>query len=270
MSLFSFYKLSFIVAALSSASLSVIGKHYYSRAKILDVFLLSQMSLLGNLLSKLFLHSYNSTIVSVSSSFIFFIIGAFFLHRLKLTNSEKGTFMVGGYLFLISLQYLLIGYFPQLDSHMSIGFFGNMVTASKYENLLIISVFSGFIGSYFLRKKSINRNTLEINILNKSKESKFELILFCIPLIISLYGLGFIYTMSFLLLPSLIVGRHFSTEQRAIIGAAFLSLIASILGLSFSILFERLSTSSLQIALLFTILTIFSWLTRRNTKTKIT
>lgn len=255
MSLFAFYKLSFVVAALSAASLSVIGKHYHSRGTILDIFLLSQMSLLGNLTSKLIFHAHDSTSISLLASYAFFGIGAFFLHRLNMTKAEKGTFMVGGYLFLLALQYLIIGYFPQLDSHMSIGFFGSMVTASLRENVFLIIILLLFLTAYMLMKKSINRNTIEINILNNPNKSPLELLLFSIPLITSLYGLGFLYTMSFLLLPTLIVGKVFQTEKIATIMTAFISLLCSTFGLGLSISFERLSTSSLQISLLFILLT---------------
>ena len=96
--------------------------------------------------------------------------------------------MVGGYLFLVSLQYLIIGYFPQLDSHMSIGFFGNMVTASRIENISSIVIFVLFIIFYALSKKMINKRTIEINILGKEDNSKVDLLLFTLPLISSLYG----------------------------------------------------------------------------------
>ena len=260
MSLFAFYKLSFVVAALSAASLSIVGKHYHSRGTILDIFLLSQMSLLGNLTSKLLFHAHESTTVGLIASYVFFGIGAFFLHRLNMSKTEKGTFMVGGYLFLLALQYLIIGYFPQLDSHMSIGFFGSMVTATFKDNIFLIIVLSLFIMAYFFKKNSINKNTIEINILNNPTKSHFELLLFSIPLITSLYGLGFLYTMSFLLLPTLVVGKMFSSEKIATIMTALISLFCSIFGLGLSISFERLSTSSLQISLLFIMLLItFLW-----------
>ena len=155
MTLFIFYKMSFVVAALSGAALSVIGKHYYSRGNILEIFLLSQLALLGNLLSKLFIHSHGSEWLGVIFSYILFGVGKYFIHQMNLMKSEKGTFMVGGYLFLLSLQYLIIGYFPQLDSHMSIGFFGNMVTASKFENVLIIGMLCIFSLIYFINRKNL-------------------------------------------------------------------------------------------------------------------
>ena len=89
--------------------------------------------------------------------------------------------MVGGYLFLVSLQYLIIGYFPQLDSHMSIGFFGNMVTASRIENISSIVTFVLFILFYGLSKNKINKRTIEINILNEKDNSKVDLLLLLFP-----------------------------------------------------------------------------------------
>ena len=248
-----------MVAALSAASLSIIGKHYHSRGTILDIFLLSQMSLLGNLTSKILLHAHDSTTVSLIASYVF-SRWVRFSSPIEYDQNKKGTFMVGGYLFLLALQYLIIGYFPQLDSHMSIGFFGSMVTATFKDNVFLIIILSLFLMAYFYKKNSINRNTIEINILNNPTKSHFELLLFSIPLITSLYGLGFLYTMSFLLLPTLVVGKMFSSEKIATIMIALISLFFSIFGLGLSISFERLSTSSLQISLLFfVLLTTYLW-----------
>ena len=254
MELFLFYKLSFVVAALSSGSLSIIGKHFLSRGSILEIFFLSQMAILGNLLSRLLFHNGETSLVNIGSSYLLFGLGKYLLHRIKISTFEKGNFMVGGYLFLVSLQYLIIGYFPQLDSHMSIGFFGNMVTASKIENISTIIIFCLFILIYFPNQKKIKKRTIEINILNTKDTSSSDLLLFTTPLISSLYGLGFLYTMSFLLLPSLIIGKAFASERMASIYIVFISALSSISGLFLSISFERLSTSPLQILILFLVL----------------
>ncbi len=254
MNLFEFYKLSFIVAALSGGALAQIGKHYFSRGNILEIFLLSQLALLGNLISRLFFHSHGANWSGVLFSYILFGLGKLFLYKKNIKSSEQGTFMVGGYLFLLSLQYLIIGFFPQLDSHMSIGFFGNMVTASKFENVLMITTVFVFIALYLWKRKSINRNTIEINVFTVKDNSKFELLLFSFPLVASLYSLGFLYTMSFLLLPPLMIGGLFLTEKKASLYLVFISAFSSILGLGLSIYFEKLSTTSMQIASLFFVL----------------
>ncbi|MFG1494956.1 hypothetical protein [Halobacteriovorax sp. ZH4_bin.1] len=246
-SLFVFYQLSFIVAALSAAGLTQIGKHYFSRGNILEIFLLSQLAMLGNLIAKLYFHDQYSGFLF---SYALFAAGKYILHRIKIKNDKKNNFMVGGYLILSSLQYLLISYFPQLDSHMSIGFFGNMVTASKFENILAISSFILFGISYRVLAKAINRRTFEISVLGSTKQSLIELFLFTIPLITSLYVLGFLYTMSFLMLPALILGASFKSEKGATITLLPIAMIAAMLGLAASIIFERISTTPIQIIIL--------------------
>ncbi|MGB0452992.1 MAG: hypothetical protein ACPGJV_04685 [Bacteriovoracaceae bacterium] len=256
--LFAFYSFSFVVAAFSAGTLAQIGKHYYSRGNILEIFLLSQLALLGNLLSKLLFHDHGVDWMGVVLSYLFFGLGKYLLYQKKSNGHEQGVFMVGGYLFLLSLQYLLIGFFPLLDSHMSVGFFGNMVTASLFENVLIFGTSFFFLMAYFNKRKTINRNTLEVNILGSKDDSKFELFLFSIPLVTFLYSLGFLYTMSFLLLPSLFVGSLFSSEKRASVFMVFTSAICSVSGLALSIYFERLSTTSVQISLLVLFLFLFA------------
>ncbi len=256
MELLIFYKISFFVAALSGGVLSHIGKHCFLRGNILEIFFLSQLSLMGNLISKLLFHSKENDLNGIFLSYLFYAIGKFILYK-KEKFYVQGSFMIGGYLSLLALQYLIIGFFPQLDSHMSLGFFGNMVTASSFENFLLIVVLCVFTILYSLKQKDINKNSLEINILNAKDISKFEFMLFFIPLVTCLYGLGFLYTMSFLLLPSLILADQFSSEKKATLALILVSVISSVLGLFLSIVFERISTTSVQIFLLVIIAGLF-------------
>lgn len=246
-SLFAFYKFSFIVAAFSAAGLTQIGKHFFSRGNILEIFLLSQLAMLGNLVAKLYFHDQYSGFLC---SYALFAAGKYALYKLEIKNNKKNNFMVGGYLVLTSLQYLLISYFPQLDSHMSIGFFGNMVTASGFENILAISAFFLFGILYKIMAKSINKRTFEISVLGRTKDSLIELFLFTIPLITSLYVLGFLYTMSFLMLPALVLGSSFKSEKKATLTLLPTAIIAALLGLAASIIFERISTTPIQIIIL--------------------
>ncbi len=254
MELLAFYKFSFLVALLSSGGLSLIGKHNFSRGTVLEIFFLSQLSIFGNLFSKLCFESHFLDWKGILFSYLFFAIGKFYLLKVNYSNHKLKNldpFMIGGYLFLLALQYLIIGAFPQLDAHMSVGLFGNMVTASFLENLSTCLIFGFFFIIYFIKNKEIKRNTLEKNILNQKANSLSEGILLALPLITSLYSLGFLYTMSFLLLPALLIGDRFHSEKKASFFIAFNSIFAAILGLYLSISFENLSTTSVQIFILF-------------------
>lgn len=98
--------------------------------------------------------------------------------------------------------------------------------------------------------KSINKRTFEISVLGRTKDSLIELFLFTIPLITSLYVLGFLYTMSFLMLPALVLGSSFKSEKKATLTLLPTAIIAALLGLAASIIFERISTTPIQIIIL--------------------
>lgn len=254
MELLLFYKYSFVVAALSSAGLSIIGKHNLSRGKVLEIFFLAQFAILGNLVSKLVVHSHEQDLTGIVFSYLFFGVGKFcvnYISRSSLRIQNFDPYMIGGYLFLMALQYLIIGFYPQLDAHMSIGLFGNMVTASFLENNTLTITFLFFVIIYIYRHKQISKSTFEINVLNSKDSSSFQEIIFAIPLITSLYSLGFLYTMSFLLLPGLIIGASFSSEKKSSVFIMICAVLSSILGLFLSIAFENISTTSVQICLLF-------------------
>jgi zinc transport system permease protein len=255
-----FYFLSFFVAAFSGGTLSVVGKHVRARGTILEVFFLTQLALLGGLLSLLAFGAHEGHELSALVSIVLsYIGGKAVVHKVRATLVDMNMFMIGGYLVLISFQYLLVGMFPQLDSHMSSGFLGNLVTASTTENYFLIACCASLLVLYTLFSRQINRRTIEQSIFmeNSSKDSwVFGFFLFSLPIIASLYCLGFLYTMSYLLLPTLLAGRSFSSEKSAVLVCSVVAAISSIVGLYLSITFERLSTTSTQILVLLLLLTL--------------
>jgi zinc transport system permease protein len=248
--LLAFYTAAFIVAALSAPMLSQIGKHHKARGIVLEVFFLAQLALVGNLVAALAVAEHDHGLAGFLASLLLFWLGKVLIDSINPQKAQASYFMVGGYLVLVSLQHLLIGLYPSLDSHMSAGFFGNLVTATSTESYLVIAVSGLFAAFYFLRRKSINRQTIEASILQNTKASFWEAALFTLPIVTCLYTLGFIYTMSFMLLPTLLVGGVFASENRASIYTAFIASLCSVAGLYLSIVFENLSTTSLQVLIL--------------------
>ena len=251
MELLLFYKFSFLVAFSSASSLSILGHHQLVRGKVLEIFALSQFALIGNLLAKLIFHSSENGAQALIVSYVSFSLGKLLLSKIDIQKNIYGPYMVGIYLCIISVQYLLIGFFPQLDSHMSLGFFGNMVTSSFMENIVLIVVFLVFFLLSQIYSKEISRRSLDINIFKVRPKSTFDLLLFSILLVVSLYGLGFLYTLSFLLIPNLILGTSFKSQRTSNKVIALMAATASVVGLLLSIVFENISTSSAQILLLF-------------------
>ncbi|MDB2447408.1 metal ABC transporter permease [bacterium] len=250
MELVLFYKISFVVAALSAASLTLSGKHQVTRGQTLDVFLLSQAAILGGLVSMIVFPHAHSFYIPFFSSISCYFVFAFILSKLNLDASKKSAFVICGYLFLLSLQYLIIGLFPNLDSHVTSGLFGNMVVASDKENFIIILSCIIFFNLYILNRKKLNVRLFESGIFSQKKVHLFDHFIFSMPVAISLYTLGFLYTLSFLIIPFVISGSSFATDKSSTRILTAVSVAASTAGLLMSILFENLPTTPVQIFLL--------------------
>ena len=251
-----FYKMAFLSSSVSSMALPVIGHHLTLRSKILELFFLTQLVAICSLLSHLFWEGFELlwTLIAVC----FYFLGTYTFSKLKLDEGRRHVTIMALYLILLSLQYLLIGFFPQLDSHMTKGLFGNIVTISNFEAKAVLVTFFIFFTFYIFNRKKLHRESLDSAFLAGSKEKRLSSLFILVPVILSLYYLGLIYTLSFLLIPSLIPTKIFPKISFRMGGLAFLSLIASVFGLILSISYDNLSTTPTQILLLSIILILYS------------
>ena len=241
-----FYKFSLGVAILSGGTLSLVGHHEILRGKASEVFALSQMALLGNLL----FHNFGEW-VGLLAAGIFYSVGKWFINLSKMDSTSFGNAMIGLYFLLVSIQYLLVGLFPQWDGAFRVGVFGNAVTAGTYDNILMTLTFLLFLGYYFYNASAIKRRSLDRCMFGMKERNLGDAILLFLPLIISLYGLGLLFTLGFFLLPGILLGSDFSKQSVGTKVTFALASIASFSGLVGSILFEKLGTTSLQVVLLF-------------------
>ncbi len=200
MELILFFKFSFLVSLILAPSLNMIGHHLLLRGKTLEIFALAQFAIVGNLSAHIIFHHDNS-IMPLILSCIFFAIGKVIISNLKLEKSIYGPFMIGLYLVLLSLQHMIVGLFPQVDSHMSASLFGDMVTATNGENIFLIVSFLLLWCLYFYDKKAIHRRSLEQSFFQVNKESVFDIV-FDISLSTTLSN--FLFT-SFLFSPGMIL-----------------------------------------------------------------
>ena len=251
-----FYKMAFLSSSVSSMALPIIGHHLTLRSKILELFFLTQIVAICSLLSHLFWEGFELlwTLIAVC----FYFLGTYIFSKLKLEEGRRHVTIMALYLILLSLQYLLIGLFPQLDSHMTKGLFGNIVTISNFEAKAVLVTFFIFFVFYSFNRKNLHRESLDSAFLAVPKEKRLSSLFILIPVILSLYYLGLIYTLSFLLIPSLIPTKLFPKISFRMGGLAFLSLLASVFGLVLSISYDNLSTTPTQILLLSVILIVYS------------
>ena len=124
------------------------------------------------MISQIIFHDEHNHYMSLIFSLVFYFTASFLLEKRNISRSIKSPFVISGYLLLLSIQYLLISLFPQLDSHVSIGVFGNMVTATFADNVIMTSIFIAATLFYFIFRRAINRETFEASVLdNKAKKN---------------------------------------------------------------------------------------------------
>jgi len=255
--LVSLYKLSFVVVALSSALLFVIGTHLIPRQEAVAVFTFSKLALVGHLVGSLLIHE-QYHIYLYFFSLVFYIGGKeLFLHYTK-RKDKKTSLFIGLYIIFWSISNLLVSYFPGLDSHMTAGVFGDVVTSTFNENVIIICSALAFGLFYFSKRKSFHFDTLEISLFKTAKFNKTHEVIMSFILVLFLFKLGIIFTLGYLLIPSILLVSKMGSQRNLLIIGSIFSALSSSLGLFLSLYFSRLSTVPTQIVLLVIITAGFS------------
>ena len=168
--------------------------------------------------------------------------------RKRLRNlTQNSHYVISGYLALTAVQFLLISLVPALDAHVNAGFFGNMVTATNAENIFAIIVFVVFTAAYMKYRRVINKETFELAVLDSKPRNQSSHYILTIPTVVSLFSFGFLYTLGFLLIPSIMLAKRFSNQFTGLLVISIISMVSSFFGLLLSISFERLPTTPAQI-----------------------
>lgn len=245
--LLSFYALAFVVVFFASFALSMAGEHTLPRGQSLEIFTLAQFALLGHLAANLWTH--HSGICLLTSG-LFYFLARILIRKMALKLKITDPLMIALYLMVLSTQYFMITAFPGLDGHMTVGVFGSVVTSGYYESLIMIAIFIVCILHLLKKRRQYLKHSIEKSLLNAQCHHPMQEVMIALILITSLFGLGILYTLSFLLIPWVLIGHLFSNQKKTLIIITLTSIIASLSGLYISIAFENISTTPGQVLLL--------------------
>jgi len=259
--LFALYKFAFVLCFLVGLTLCLQGTHLIARKESLQVLALSQGALVGNLLGRLIIPGSEMATI-VSSLIIFILLKIFFTFSLKKTFAKE-TFFIVTYISLLSVSYLLISLFPGLEGHMSVGFFGDIVSLSEEMTFLLIALFICFFSLMVVFHKKLFRRTFEKSVLGIENLNLYEEVLFALVLVCSLYGLGFLFSVATMIFPAVIIGTSGRNIKVMLISALSVTSFSVLFGLGSSIAFERLSTVPSQIITLLVFLSVIGLITSR-------
>ena len=245
---FSIYQYAFILCAVSGFTLSVQGAFMVARGESLQILALAQAALLGHLIGRLIFPEGIMGIFILS--FFFLVLTKIFFLRDGLYYKPRESFFIAVYLVLMSLCFLLISLFPSLESHMTQGFFGDIVSLGKINTLICIILFCFFGYFLFFYRKVFIRITFEKAIMGSYDVHGKSEILFAMILILSLYNLGILFTLSAMILPVIVIGDLGKNLKLILVLMGIITAFSSAFGLALSIWFEQLSTVPTQILVL--------------------
>ena len=146
------------------------------------------------------------------------------------------------------MSYWLVSFFPALESHFSQAFFGDIVTISG-NTLWVSSGVSALVLTVLLVGwKRFSDQSFTISIMSGTPpDNRFALLVFrtlsLLLIVTSIYAMGFLFTIAFLLLPTVMLS---STRVPSIKRHFVLICVAAISGFSagflLSLHFDRIST----------------------------
>ena len=127
--IYSLYFPSFF-ALFAGSAFKDLGTHLIARGEGYQFFALAQAALFGQILGGLVHQSFAGSVL------IFFIVRLFFLK-----GSGENSRSIAVYLFFLAMSYLIVSLFPNLDSHLSGGIFGDIVSLGSTETWILTVFF---------------------------------------------------------------------------------------------------------------------------------
>ena len=248
--LFSIYLYAFFLCAIASFTLSMQGAFMVARGESLQILALAQAALVGGLVGRLIPPGQFETVKILLFSWIF--LGLIKLSFLKINSfyQTRETLFIVTYLALMSFSFFLISFFPALESHMAIGFFGDIVSLDRTSTLVFTGIFS-FLGTIlFISRKNIIRTTFEKTVLGLKKTYWKQEFLFATILVLSLYNLGLLFSITFMIFPAVLIGEKGKNLKQVFLLMGMVAVLASTIGLAASIWHSRLSTVPTQVLIL--------------------
>jgi ABC-type Mn2+/Zn2+ transport system permease subunit len=248
--LLSLYQNLFPLLIISSVLLGFVGFHLAPRAQGIKTLMLTQLSLFGVMIGFLIRDEFHNV-----GPFFYYLIPYLagvgtalglgqLIERQKKSRGE--IFYLVFFLIAQAACQILQSLFPGLESHYSQIYQGDIVTISGLELgistglMASAAVFYAFFHRQYL-KRSFERELFGSESRASETRDHFEIFSVCL-IVLSLSSIGTLYTMSFLLIPSLLIALQTQGLRQSLFMIALCTLISAPAGFTLSLGFERLST----------------------------
>lgn len=238
-----------LAAMLVSAVLSLQGPFIIQRNQSPWMLAVSQVCISGHLLAKIFIASEHG-LLEFSFAAVFYFLGLYVVKKFKFADAS----LLALFAVFMAINYQLIALFPTLDSHLASSLFGDIATLSNQSAFVLVMMAVIYLFFHILLKKErIKSLLLKTYYLDQQRVSHrlFAFNLFAhFFLVLALFELGFLFVISFLLLPTLLLKNASRSMSHLMLGGTILSFLSAGIGLIASLSWTRLSTMPTQVSLL--------------------
>lgn len=239
----------FFAAVFLSTSLSVRGHFLVTKGEGPMILALSQLAIAGHLLGKgiIFHENENFFIELIPSVFAYFLGLLFFINK-----KMKDISFIAIFIILMAINYQVISLIPKLDSHLSANLFGDITTISNLHAYAVVVLSILFLTTFYHNKKKYLKDLIDDVHYGSGTnlQSLFFYSIGHILLFVSLFEMGFLFTLAYLLLPTLFLSSSMKSFQTILRYGVLLSILSSGIGLLITLHWSRLSTMPTQIILL--------------------
>lgn len=234
------------VGVFFAITLSLLGIQLSAQKKSMQSFAMSQGAMLAVIIGILL--DWHSHLLVFIGTYFAYLLSEFLGKNDKVSGQILNASL---FIFFLSVAYLITALFPQLETHMSSVFFGDLATLSQSHAKVLTPI--AILGSVIMvvYRKNILNFSFEIALfgksfseLNQNRNLRFAyqvLVLFFVSL--SVQDLGFLFTVAFLFLPAL--SFNFSRPcnlNYLYIRLAVLACLSSLLGFLISLSYPSLPT----------------------------
>ncbi len=247
------YYPNIIAGSLMAVCLSLIGCQVAARDRSMHTLCISQGVMFGVLIGIVLFGAEHSALPYFTGLAAAVVVG-FLTHFLtRSVSSSVSTYFIAFFLVLLAVNHILGSLFPQLESHVSQIFFGDLATVTSLNAWISTGVALVVLALVLRYQRQLSKRSFEGFVfqddanLNTGTNERSQVLLevglfFFVCFAIQLFG--FLFTVGCLFIPTVFLSlRHrFSTLYAHLTKAALAAGIGVLFGLPLTLQFENLPT----------------------------
>lgn len=246
--LLSIYTWTVFAGAVAAVSLALIGAQLASRGQSTQCLVISQGCSLGATLglavTTLSGHDIASAtglplLISLCFATVLYVLCEKYVPR---SLPSRNTFYIGLFALLLGVTHAVTSLVPSLESHMAANFFGDLAVTSDAASKILILAGLASISVLLLYWKQITNRSFDTAIFGSQRNTRSgamtDAIFMAATILmlgLAIQSLGFLFTVSSLFLPSLIIGLSAVGIKPFTISIALAAAIGAISGFVFSL-----------------------------------